>query len=67
MSVSEAAGPFVAVAFVLCLLGALAGSGSLKATHLSEDPAYRSKDLLESRPDFATFTHRGPYVRSRQL
>lgn len=40
-SVAEAAGPFLAVAFVLCLLGVLAGSGSLKPTHLSEDPAYR--------------------------
>ena len=42
MSVSEAAAPFLAVAFVLCLLGALAGAGGFKPTHLSEDPAYRS-------------------------
>lgn len=41
MSVPEAAGPFVAAAFVLCLLGVLAGAGGLKPTHLSEDPAYR--------------------------
>lgn len=48
MSVGEAAGPFVAGAFVLCLLGALAGSGSLKATHLSEDPAYRCERPLST-------------------
>jgi hypothetical protein len=41
MSVGEAAGPFLGAAFVLCLLGTLAGAGSFKATHLSEDPAYR--------------------------
>lgn len=41
-SVAEAAGPYLAVAFVLCLVGVLAGAGSLKPTHLSEDPAYRS-------------------------
>lgn len=108
-SVAEAAGPYLAVAFVLCLVGVLAGAGSLKPTHLSEDPANRyvgiyiyiyvrvarpidrstdgcatkaaresdvpnqinshgrSKDIHESRPDFATFNHRGPFLRSRQM
>lgn len=40
-SVAEAAGPYLAAAFVLCLVGVLAGAGSLKPTHLSEDPAIR--------------------------
>lgn len=67
-SVGEAAGPFVAAAFVLCLLGALVGSGRLKPTHLSEDPAYRCKDLLESRAEFAVLSpaQRGACLKARR-
>jgi len=55
------------VAFLLCLTGALLGAGSFRPTHLSQDPSHRCKDILDSRPDFAVFNHRGPLLRSRQL
>ena len=55
------------VAFLLCLTGALLGAGSCRPTHLSQDPSHRCKDILDSRPDFAVFNHRGPLLRSRQL
>jgi hypothetical protein len=50
----------LALAFVLCLTGALLGAASFRPTHLSHD---RPKDNV----DFAVFNHRGPLLRSRQL
>ncbi len=50
----------LALAFVLCLTGALLGAAPFRPTHLSHD---RSKDNV----DFAVFNHRGPLLRSRQL